>query len=82
MIADDDVRNIFSLTKALELHNMKVLTATDGKESLSILKENPDVDIVLMDMMMPEMDGYETIRRNKINESLKIRLYWLLLQKQ
>ena len=62
LIADDDVRNIFSLTKALELNNMKVLTATDGKEALRILTENPSVDIVLMDMMMPEMDGYETIR--------------------
>lgn len=62
LIADDDVRNIFSLTKVLELNNMKVLTATDGKEALRILNENPEVDIVLMDMMMPEMDGYETIR--------------------
>ena len=62
LIADDDVRNIFSLTKALELHNMKVLAATDGKEALKLLNENPAVDVVLMDMMMPEMDGYETIR--------------------
>ncbi|MEO7121297.1 MAG: response regulator, partial [Ginsengibacter sp.] len=62
LIADDDVRNIFSLTKALELHNMKVLPAIDGKESLKILKENSNVDVILMDMMMPEMDGYETIR--------------------
>ncbi len=62
LIADDDVRNIFSLTKALEQHNMKVLSATDGKEALRVLKENPKVDVVLMDMMMPEMDGYETTR--------------------
>jgi len=62
LIADDDVRNIFSLTKALEQHKMKVLAATDGKEALQILKENPLVDIVLMDMMMPEMDGYESTR--------------------
>ncbi len=62
LIADDDVRNIFSLTKALELHKMKVLAATDGKEALQLLKENPMVDIVLMDMMMPEMDGYESTR--------------------
>jgi signal transduction histidine kinase/DNA-binding response OmpR family regulator/CHASE3 domain sensor protein len=62
LIADDDVRNIFSLTKALEQHKMKVLAATDGKEALQTLKENPMVDIVLMDMMMPEMDGYETTR--------------------
>lgn len=62
LIADDDVRNIFSLTKALEQHQMKVLSATDGKEALRVLKENPDVDVVLMDMMMPELDGYETTR--------------------
>jgi len=62
LIADDDVRNIFSLTKALEQHKMKVLAATDGKEALQILQENPLVDIVLMDMMMPEMDGYESTR--------------------
>ena len=62
LVADDDVRNIFSLTKALELHYMKVLTATDGKEALKILDKNKKVDVVLMDMMMPELDGYETIR--------------------
>ena len=62
LIADDDVRNIFSLTKTLELHKMNVLTAIDGKEALDILKEHPKIDAVLMDMMMPEMDGYETIR--------------------
>jgi len=62
LIADDDVRNIFSLTKALEQHKMKVLAATDGKEALQMLKENPLIDIVLMDMMMPEMDGYESTK--------------------
>lgn len=62
LIADDDVRNIFSLTKALEKYQMKVISAIDGKDALQQLKDNPDVSIVLMDMMMPEMDGYETIR--------------------
>lgn len=62
LIADDDVRNIFSLTKALEQHKMKVLAATDGKEALQVLKDNPSVDVVLMDMMMPEMDGYESTK--------------------
>ncbi|QDP84365.1 response regulator [Chryseobacterium sp. SNU WT5] len=62
LIADDDVRNIFSLTKALEIQGMNILPAMDGKEALQILKENDKIDIVLMDMMMPEMDGYETIR--------------------
>src|SRR5690606_14071288 len=60
LAADDDIRNIFSLTKALEHHNMKVLSANDGKEALEVLKANKgDIDIILMDMMMPEMDGYE-----------------------
>jgi len=68
LIADDDVRNIFSLTKALEQHNMKVLAATDGKEALQLLKDNPTVDVVLMDMMMPQMDGYESTKEiRKIN---------------
>ncbi|KIA83642.1 histidine kinase [Kaistella solincola] len=62
LIADDDVRNIFSLTKALELHGMKVVPAMDGKEALNTLKNDPTIDVVLMDMMMPEMDGYESIR--------------------
>lgn len=62
LIADDDIRNIFSLTKALEIQGMKVIPAMDGKEALKILKEDASIDVVLMDMMMPEMDGYETIR--------------------
>lgn len=62
LIADDDVRNIFSLTKALEVHGMKVIPAMDGKEALKALENNPAIDVVLMDMMMPEMDGYESIR--------------------
>ena len=62
LVADDDVRNIFSLSKALEAHKMKVISATDGKEALSVMEDaSQAVDIVLMDMMMPEMDGYEAI---------------------
>lgn len=64
LVADDDIRNIFSLTKALEHFNMHVLTANDGKEALEVLEANADkVDIILMDMMMPQMDGYETTTR-------------------
>jgi len=63
LVADDDVRNIFALTKALEKHQMQVVTATDGKEALQLLETSPSIDIVLMDMMMPEMDGYESISR-------------------
>jgi signal transduction histidine kinase/DNA-binding response OmpR family regulator/CHASE3 domain sensor protein/HAMP domain-containing protein len=60
LIADDDVRNIFSLTKALEKHKMNVLSAMDGNEAIAQLEAHPEVDIVLMDMMMPHMDGYES----------------------
>ncbi len=67
LIADDDVRNIFSLTKALENFGMNVLSAIDGREALKQLNETPTIDIVLMDMMMPELDGYETIRRIRDN---------------
>jgi signal transduction histidine kinase/DNA-binding response OmpR family regulator/CHASE3 domain sensor protein len=63
LVADDDVRNIFSLTKSLEAYGLKVLSAIDGKEALNQLIEGPKVDLVLMDMMMPEMDGYESTSR-------------------
>ncbi len=62
LIADDDVRNIFSLSRALENFEMKVYSATDGREALQQLSENPEINIVLMDMMMPEMDGYESMK--------------------
>ncbi|MBS7232115.1 response regulator [Flavobacterium psychroterrae] len=63
LIVDDDVRNIYSLTKALEVFKMNVITAFDGKEAIKILEEHPDTDIVLLDMMMPNMDGYETAEK-------------------
>ena len=67
LIADDDVRNIFSLSKSLENYKMNVLTALDGKEALQKLTENPKIDVVLLDMMMPQMDGYETAKRIREN---------------
>ena len=63
LVADDDVRNIFSLSKALEQYNMTVIAALDGKEALQKLAEHPEIDVVLLDMMMPQMDGYETARK-------------------
>jgi signal transduction histidine kinase/DNA-binding response OmpR family regulator/CHASE3 domain sensor protein len=71
LVADDDVRNIYSLTKSLEAFNMTVLSATDGQEALNQLEANSGVDIVLMDMMMPEMDGYESIRRIRRNPAYR-----------
>jgi hypothetical protein len=62
LIVDDDVRNVFALTSVLEEHGMEVLYAENGVDGLTCLKENPDVDLVLMDIMMPEMDGYDAMR--------------------
>ena len=75
LVADDDVRNIFSLTKSLEQHGVNVIPAMDGKEALRILDEHKNIDLVLMDMMMPEMDGYEStarIRRNPATKRLPV----------
>jgi CheY-like chemotaxis protein len=71
LIADDDVRNIFSLTKSLENYGMHVISAIDGKEALKQLEQHKKVDIVLMDMMMPEMDGYESTHRIRENPKYK-----------
>ncbi len=71
LVADDDVRNIFSLTKSLETFGVNVISAMDGKEALQQLEKNESVDLVLMDMMMPEMDGYESTRRIRENAKYK-----------
>ena len=62
LIIDDDVRNIFSLTSALERHGVNVVFAENGAEGIRMLRQVKDVDVVLVDIMMPEMDGYETMR--------------------
>ncbi len=62
LVVDDDVRNIFALSSVLERRRMNVLTASTGREAIEILESIPDVAIVLMDIMMPEMDGYQTIQ--------------------
>jgi HAMP domain-containing protein/signal transduction histidine kinase/CheY-like chemotaxis protein len=62
LIVDDDIRNIFALTSILEWHNMVIVSAETGRGAIKILQEQPDVDIVLMDIMMPVMDGLDTMR--------------------
>ena len=75
LVVDDDVRNLFALTTAFERFNINTITAESGREAMNILNENNEIDIVLMDIMMPEMDGYETtqkIRREHKNSALPI----------
>ncbi len=62
LIVDDDVRNIFALTSLLEQHGVKVPYAESGKGAIELLKSDPEIDLVLMDVMMPDMDGYDTMR--------------------
>ncbi len=63
LIVDDDVRNVFALTSALELHGLRVIYADNGLDGIRLLTEHPEVDVVLMDAMMPDLDGNETTRR-------------------
>jgi HAMP domain-containing protein/signal transduction histidine kinase/DNA-binding response OmpR family regulator len=76
LVVDDDVRNLFALTTVFERYNMNVITAESGKEAISIINDDKQkIDMVLMDIMMPEMDGYETtqkIRREHKNSTLPI----------
>ena len=62
LIVDDDPRNTFALATVLEDKNMEIVAADNGNEALELLAEHPDIAIILMDIMMPEMDGYESIR--------------------
>ena len=63
LIVDDDIRNVYALTIALEKYEMDIIVAENGREGIEVLQGNPDTDIILMDIMMPEMDGFEAIRR-------------------
>jgi HAMP domain-containing protein/CheY-like chemotaxis protein len=71
LIVDDDVRNVFALTSVLEANGMQVLYAENGRDGVELLRRTPDVDLVLMDIMMPELDGYETTRIIRADEAFK-----------
>ena len=71
LLVDDDPRNIFALSSALERRGMSVLTATTGAEAIQIIEETPALAIVLMDIMMPEMDGYQTIEKIRQNKEYR-----------
>ena len=62
LIVDDDARNIFALTTMLENQEMDVISATNGRQAIELIQNKPDINVVLMDIMMPEMDGYQTMR--------------------
>jgi len=70
LIIDDDIRNIYSLTSVLEVHGVEVLHAERGAEGISILLAEQDIDVALVDIMMPEMDGYETMQRIRSTPSI------------
>jgi CheY-like chemotaxis protein len=71
LIVDDDVRNIFALTSILERHQIEVVHAENGRAGIELLAQSPEIDIVLMDIMMPGMDGYETIRSIREVDALR-----------
>jgi signal transduction histidine kinase/CheY-like chemotaxis protein/HAMP domain-containing protein len=71
LIVDDDIRNIFSLTGVLEQHDIEVLHAETGSDGIELLNRNPDIDMVLMDVMMPDMDGYATMRQIRTHERFR-----------
>jgi len=71
LIVDDDMRNIFALSTVLEEHDMVIASADNGRDAIKILQAQPDVDIVLMDIMMPEMDGIDTMREIRKIPQLK-----------
>jgi CheY-like chemotaxis protein len=76
LIVDDDARNIFALTSVLENHEMEVVSATNGRQAIELIEQKPEISMVLMDIMMPDMDGYQTMR--EIRQSAQSRLLPIL----
>ncbi len=72
LVVDDDTRNIFALNSLLERHKMTVVSATNGQDAIDLLDSSSDIALVLMDVMMPEMDGYETMRRIRAKQQYRL----------
>jgi CheY-like chemotaxis protein/signal transduction histidine kinase len=72
LVVDDDIRNVFALNSLLERHEMQVINASNGYEAINLLERTDDLSLVLMDVMMPEMDGYETMRRIRTKAQFKL----------
>jgi CheY-like chemotaxis protein/signal transduction histidine kinase len=72
LVVDDDVRNIFALNSVLERHHMDVVSATNGQDAINLLESTDDISLVLMDVMMPEMDGYETMRQIRARQRFRM----------
>ncbi len=71
LVVDDDVRNIFALTSLLESHDMEVISATNGRQAIDLIQRTPELSMVLMDIMMPEMDGFQTIAEIRKDSRLR-----------
>jgi CheY-like chemotaxis protein len=76
LVVDDDARNIFALTSLLESQGMEAISATNGRQAIELIETTPDLSVVLMDIMMPEMDGYETMR--EIRKDARFRMLPIL----
>ncbi|MFL6714040.1 MAG: response regulator, partial [Sulfurifustis sp.] len=72
LVVDDDVRNIFALSSVLERHHMRVVSATTGRDAIELIEKTDDLSLVLMDIMMPEMDGYETLRQIRSRQEFRL----------
>ncbi len=72
LVVDDDIRNVFALNSLLERHEMQVVNASNGYEAIELLERTDELSLVLMDVMMPEMDGYETMRRIRTKAQFKL----------